>query len=144
MRVYVDTCALLALYQNHPRTREVEAWCKDAKLVISRLTLVEFRSAIFNHKRRKTITLKQARDVIHAFRQDLGKYMIREIGTDTWRMAGDLIEKYAGDRNFRSLDAVQLATAASLPRSLAVEYFVTLDVHPLADVAEQEGFAVKP
>ena len=144
MRVFIDTCALLALYQNHPRTREVEAWCKDARMVISRLTLVEFRSAILSHKRRNEITLKQARDVIEAFRQDLGKYVIREIGTDTWRLAGNLIEKYSGDRNLKSLDAVQLATAASLPRSLSISYFVTLDTHPLAGVAEQEGLAVKP
>ncbi len=144
MRVYVDTSALLALYQRHTKTDEVEAWCREAKIIISRLALVEFRSAILKFTRRREITLKQARELIGAFRKDLSRYLIRELSPDTWRVAGDLVERYSPERDFRSLDAIQLATAKTLPRSSMVTHFITLDTHPLADVARQEGFSVKP
>ena len=143
-RVYVDTSALLSLYQRHSRTEEVEAYCSGAAIVISRLALVEFRSAILKYKRRKEITLKQAREVIEAFRRDLRKYRIVEINYETWRIAGKLIEKHSPERDLRSLDAIQIAAALSLPTRKSVHHFVTLDLHAMANVAELEGLNVRP
>jgi len=144
MRVYVDTSALLALYERHPETEAVEAYCLNARILISRLTLVEFRSAVLRNKRKGNITLSQARQIIEALRRDASKYLLAEITPTILRRACDLVEKYSAGRNLRSLDAVQLAAAVELPRRLSVVHFVTLDTHPLADIARHEGFSVKP
>src|SRR5438445_12250754 len=111
MRVYVDTSALFALYQSHPQTYEVEACVKGAKIVICRITLVEFRSTVYKVVRNGGLKLPEARALVDAFRKDLQKYLIEEIKTDIWQAAWELIENHGRALNLRSLDALHLAAA---------------------------------
>jgi predicted nucleic acid-binding protein len=144
MRVFIDTSALVALYHPEPKTLQVEAYVKDSRIFISRLALVEFRSAAFRLVRKGTLKLHEARALVDAFRKDLGKYHIQEINLQVWAESVSLIEKHASKIDLRSLDAIQLAAAKMASQRNSIRDFVTLDVHGLAQAAEAEGFLRRP
>jgi predicted nucleic acid-binding protein len=61
-----------------------------------------------------------------------------------YQAAGDLIGKHAMSRQLRTLDAIQLAVALHVHRSLPIDHFVCADQR-LCDVAALEGLAfIKP
>jgi predicted nucleic acid-binding protein len=144
MRVFLDTSALIVLYHAEPKTLQVEAYAKGAKIFISRLALTEFRSAVHRIVRGGSLTLHSGRALVEAFRKDLGTYLIQEIDTNVWRESAELVEKYGSTINLRTLDAIQLATAKRINARNSVKDFVTLDVHGLSQAAEAEGFTLRP
>jgi hypothetical protein len=58
-----------------------------------------------------------------------------------YQSAGDLIGKHAMSRQFRTLDAIQLAVALHLHQLFPVDHFVCAD-HRICDVANLEGLAI--
>lgn len=144
MRIFIDTSALVALYHAEPKTRQVEAYAKGARIFISRVTLLEFRSAIFRLARGGLLRPHEARALVEAFRKDLAKYTIEEVNMRVWDEALGLIERHGAKVNLRSLDALQLAAAKKANDRNSIGGFLTLDMHGLAQAAAAEGFTVRP
>lgn len=144
MRVFVDTSALFALYQSQAKTYQVEACVKGAKIIISRIALLEFRSTVYRVVRGGKLRLTEGRALVEAFRKDLKNYVIEEMGTKLWQEAWELIENHGRTVNLRSLDALHLAAAINAHRRQSLQAFVTLDNHGLAQAARASGFKVMP
>ena len=144
MRIFLDTSALVVLYHGEPKTFQVEAYAKGARIFISRLALTEFRSTVYKLVRGGSLSLHAGRGLVEAFRKDLGKYQIQEVDTNVWRESADLVEKYSSKINLRTLDAVQLASAKRVDARNSVKEFITLDVHGLSQAAKAEGFTIRP
>ncbi|HJS81855.1 MAG TPA: type II toxin-antitoxin system VapC family toxin [Nitrososphaera sp.] len=143
MRVYVDTSALFALYENHPKTYLVQASVSGAKIVISRITLLEFRSTVYKAVRSGKLKVSQARALVDAFRRDINRYILEEVKVPFWQTAWELIENHGSTVNLRSLDALHLAAALKSGESQPISAFVTLD-GGLTSAAKKCGFTVRP
>ena len=142
--MFIDTSALVALDHTEPKTRQVEAYAKGARIFISRVSLLEFRSAIFRLTRSGVLKQREAGALVEAFRKDLARYTIEEVNQKVWGEALALIEKHGAKVNLRSLDALQLASAKKANARNPIGAFLTLDVHGLAQAAQAEGFTVQP
>jgi predicted nucleic acid-binding protein len=140
---YFDSSALVKRYVTEVGTgwiRSLIAPAGGSLSLISRLTIVEVRSALARRKRERAISSDEHVFALGALRtHSLTQYRFIEFDASVANLAGDLLEHHP----LRAYDAVQLASALIVARALtgtgmAAPTFLTADDR-LLDVARAEG-----
>ncbi len=137
--IYVDTSALVKRYLSEAGSDIFDAFFLDqAPLAISRLTVVEMRSALARRRRDQQITGVLEAQVLEAFRLDVqdGALAVSSFLEDDLTLAYHLMDEVA-DLPLRTLDALHLAVA----RRHAIPAFSTADKKQ-AEAAQKLGFAL--
>lgn len=134
---FLDTSALIKHYVNEVGSPWLEATVFQPTgnmLLLSRITVVEMRSALARRKREASIGPQDHADALSALHEDcLTRYRFVELETPVVDLAGELLDRYV----LRAYDAVQLASALAVNRlltdaNLASPIFVCADKGLLA------------
>ena len=118
MKVFLDTSVIVKFYYNQEGSSRIENIFNNyliSELLISEISRVEFYSAVYKNVRTKSLSLKNAEDILNAFISDTTKYTIIPITLHTINIAQDLIVKY-GLNGLRAMDALQLASVKSVEK----------------------------
>lgn len=143
---FLDTSALIKHYVAEAGSRWLEATIfepSDNVLLISRITVVEMRSALARRKREASIQPQDHADALTALSEDcLIRYRFVEFEAPVVDLAGELLDRYV----LRAYDAVQLASALATNRllidaNLAPLVFVSADNNLLA-AAQAAGLQI--
>lgn len=94
------------------------------ELVLSELTFIEFRSAIWRKVRMKEIDQELANKVITYFDDDFDSYKWIKMNSEIIKTAAGLLMKY-GAKGLRTLDSLQFASALYLKNQSCI--FFTAD-----------------
>ena len=145
MSVYFfDTSALLKRYHSEVGTAIVDAAFeeKEARRVISDLSVIEFYSALIKKVRTREIPEMSFRDAVKLLAQDFQNKIIEitSINDDDKRSALLLLEKYGISQNLRTLDSLQLAVMSRLGRQVITR--ILCADRAFVSIIEQEGFTV--
>jgi predicted nucleic acid-binding protein len=144
-RYFFDTSALVKNYHAEPGTADVQRILAEtsSEFLISRLATVEMLSGFASKVRTGVFSSTDFATLRRRFLTDVKKRLLRPVRVLNahYQTAGDLIGKHAMSRQLRALDAIQLAVALHVHRSLPVDHFVC-DDQRLCDVAFLEGLAV--
>lgn len=131
MTAYLDTSALLPYYRQEACSAQVERFLQQQKqaVLISRLTAIEFASALARWVRTRELDEPQANRVESAFFEDLaaGRFRLAEVTTEHFARAQHWL--LARKTALRTLDALHLALSEAYDATL-----VTLD-QPLLQAA---------
>ena len=140
---YLDTSALVKRYVAEDGSRWLETaifQSTDNMVLISRITVVEMRSALARRRREASIQPHDHADALSALSEDcLLRYRFVELESPVVDLAGELLDQYP----LRAYDAVQLASALVVHRllieaNLAPLTFVSAD-DKLLTVARAAG-----
>ena len=144
-RYFLDTSALVKNYHAETGTADVQRILGEggSEFLISRLATVEMLSGFAGKVRAGVLSSTDFANLRRRFLADVRRRMVRPIRVLNvhYQIAGDLIGKHAMSRQLRTLDAIQLAVALHVHRSVPVDRFVCADQR-LCDVATLEGLAV--
>jgi predicted nucleic acid-binding protein len=144
-RNFFDTSALVKRYHTEDGTLEVRRLLAEVGTdhIISRLALVEMLSGFARKVRTGTFPSTVFARLRSQFLIDIKQKVVRpvRIVNADYRLAGELIGKHGMSRQLRTLDAIQLAVAIRIHRSVAIDQFVCAD-QPLCDIALLEGLPV--
>lgn len=144
-RFFFDTSALVKNYHVEAGTPQVRAILGTAngEFFISRLAAVEMLSGFAGKVRTGHLSSTDYGVLRKGFFADIRRKTIRPLRVLNahYQIAGDLIGKHAMSRQFRTLDAIQLAVALHFHRSFPLDHFVCADQR-LCDVARLEGLSV--
>jgi predicted nucleic acid-binding protein len=131
MNVFLDTSALIKLYHREAGTERLITFltspANDIRIIVSDLTRIEFRSAIFRKMRQKEIEPEEAMRVIGIFESDMSRFDVIEIGARHKAIAINLFDVLGPKSLLRSLDALQLATAVSVNYESKIAHFICSD-----------------
>ena len=142
---FLDSSAVVKYY--HPETGSATVQrlfgAADRRILISRLSVVEVRSAFAGKLLMAAITERDARLSLDRFKSDLvdglmGVFALTEFH---FRRAEQLIEKNWTRQRLRTLDSLQLAIALDLHAQGLIGTFVAAD-KKLGEAAEIEGLSV--
>ena len=111
-RCFLDTSVLVKLYHQEDGTDYLLNLYKgQSPLIISQLSMVELRSAIFRKLRERELDKITLGAVLSRFDQDCeDRYDILPVVSVVYEQAGKLLGKCAGNHGLRALDSIQLAT----------------------------------
>lgn len=144
-RYFLDTSALVKNYHNEVGTPEVQRILADvdSEFLISSLAAVEILSAFAGKVRKGSVSTAGYRALRGRFLADIaeGRFSPIKVLDAHYQAAADLIGEHGMRRQLCTLDAIQLAVAIDMHRSLPLDHFVCSDQR-LCDVAALEGFAV--
>jgi predicted nucleic acid-binding protein len=144
-RSYFDTSALVKNYHVEAGTPQVQALLATSgpESFISRLAAVEILSGFAGKVRTGSLSSTDYGLLRRRFFADVRRKAVRPLRVLNahYQLAGDLIGKHAMSRQFRTLDAIQLAVALHFHRSFPLDHFVCADQR-LCDVARLEGLTV--
>ena len=144
-RFFFDTSALVKNYHVESGTPQVQAilGTSGSEFFISRLSAVEMLSGFAGKVRTGTLSSTDFGILRRRFFADIRRKMFRPLRVLNahYQLAGDLIGKHAMSRQFRTLDAIQLAVALHFHQSFPLDHFVCADQR-LCDVARLEGLSV--
>jgi predicted nucleic acid-binding protein len=144
VRKFLDTSAEVKLYVPEPDTPVVQAEVDAAdELLLSRLTELEFRSALYGMVRMGRISSSAANIAVTAFLSDLLNYTVVPIDEAVFQRAQILLDNHAVGDNLRPLDALQIASLLEENGRHHVDVFVTTDKVQI-QVAVAHGLAVAP
>lgn len=138
MNLFLDTSALLKLYDNEIGSDEMELLFttnKIEKIYLSSLTILELESAIRKKQRMKLLTANETEEISRLFTEDSSKFTWIEIDDKILQRAFLLLKKY-GTEGLRTLDAIQLSSAIEVKNDVALN--VTYD-KLLKSLFEKEG-----
>lgn len=142
---FFDTSALAKQYHAEIGTPMVDGLLAvpGDRHVISRLSVIEFRSAFAKQVRMGRVSLADYRKVTRRFRGDVAAKRIQVVRAMVahYQMAERLIRKVGPSQNLRTLDALQLATALVVHGKVGPMQFVCAD-HALCGIAAAEGLMV--
>jgi uncharacterized protein len=144
-RYYFDTSSLVKNYHVEAGTTLVQQLLCDAnsEFFISRLAAVEILSGFAGKVRTGVFSSTDHGKLRRRFLADVWERVVRPIRVMNahYQLAGELIGKHAMSRQFRTLDAIQLAVALHFHRSFPIDHFVCSDQR-LIDVVRLEGLAI--
>src|SRR5262245_40453461 len=144
-RLFFDTSALVKNYHVESGTPLVQTLLgtTGSESFISRLSAVEMLSGFAGKVRTGYLSSTDYGTLRKRFSADVRRKTLRTLRVLNahYQLAGDLIGKHAMSRQFRTLDAIQLAVAVHFHRVFPLDHFVCSD-HRLCDVARLEGLAV--
>ncbi|WP_288427766.1 type II toxin-antitoxin system VapC family toxin [uncultured Spirosoma sp.] len=107
-------------------------------VLISSITVIEFRSIVWRKVRMKEVSSAGAQEIIRVFTHDLSLYSIINFDDSLLQLASQLIDKH-GLNGLRSLDALQLASAVIVRDQVTL--YKTAD-RLLNDLFKAEGLPV--
>lgn len=140
MNLFLDTSALLKLYDNEMGSDEMERLFttnKIEKIYLSSLTILELESAIRKKKRMNLLTENETEEISRLFTEDYNKFIWIEINDKILQRAFLLLKKY-GTEGLRTLDAIQLSSAIEVKNDVSLN--VTYD-NLLKSLFEKEGLS---
>ena len=144
-RYFFDTSALVKNYHVESGTPQVRAilGTTGSEFFISRLSAVEMLSGFAGKVRTGVLSSTDYGTLRKGFFADIRRKTHKPLRVLNahYQLAGDLIGKHAMSRQFRTLDAIQLAVALHFHRSFPLDHFVCADQR-LCDVARLEGLSV--
>ena len=145
---FLDSSALAKLYHREIGSDRVDQINQETgrRLLISRLSVVEMQSVLAGKQRAGLVTPEDAEALRRRFVADVGSQAIEVVSLvdQHFTAAEAIIRRYATEYRLRTLDALQLAVALSVMRSIALDYFVSAD-RVLCTAAAREGLnAVNP
>lgn len=127
----LDSSALAKLYHDEPGSRTLERLCSapDVRLYISRLTVVELASVMALKVRTRAISADQAEVLRERFDGDMADedFFVIAMASEHYGAAVQFLRRFAVSHGLRTLDALQLAVAAEMYESGAIDEFVTAD-----------------
>ena len=138
MNLFLDTSALLKLYDNEVGSDEMELLFttnKIEKIYLSSLTILELESAIRKKQRMKLLTENETEEISRLFTEDSSKFTWIEIDDKILQRAFLLLKKY-GTEGLRTLDAIQLSSAIEVKNNVTLN--ITYD-NLLKSLFEKEG-----
>ena len=142
---FFDTSALVKNDHAETGTADVQRMLREAgsEFLISRLATVEMVSGFAGKVRTGLCSSSDFDKLRRRFYADVRMRMVRPIRIVNvhYQIAGDLIAKHAMSHPLRTLDAIQLAVALHIHRSVPIDHFVCADQR-LCDVATLEGLTV--
>ncbi|RKZ60555.1 MAG: hypothetical protein DRQ99_21880 [Candidatus Parabeggiatoa sp. nov. 3] len=130
MNWFVDTSALVKLYHQEIGTNNfVNSLHQQDNLVITitDISRIECHSALMKRVRIGEMSLKNVREALTLFEQEIEKFHLVEVDVFAKEFAIHLLNKIAHQRNLATLDAMQLATAILSHQTRAIDYFVACD-----------------
>lgn len=137
MTIYAETSAVLRwLFTEQGGADVRSALAQAAKVVTSRLTLIETRRVVRRAEREARISAAQAADIGAVFTQAASTWAILELSRDVARRA----EETFPDEPVRTLDAIHLASALFLRQAFPDLAILTADQRLRAN-AVQLGFS---
>ena len=144
-RDFLDTSALVKHYHDEVGTAEVRTILAEpnGEHFIARLTAVEILSGFAIKVRTGALSVYDFHRLRGLFLADVKRRLLRPVRVlnADYQYAGDLVTKHGLSRQIRTLDALQLAVALRVHRTLALDRFVCAD-RRLIDIATLEGLAV--
>ncbi len=140
MILFFDTSALLKAFQKEVGTEKVIELLEnnENEIVISELTKIEYKSALYRRFRNKELNENSLIDLIINFNEFTETIEIEEINSFTIKKAEELIDNQ-GKSGLRTLDAVQFASFVLVENK--VKKFVCADTR-LCDIIEKEDYKV--
>lgn len=120
MKVFLDTSSLIKLYYKEEGTSKLDKLFIEnviTEIYISKITKIEFFSAIYKKLRTGNLQIENVNDLINAFTADEHNYSIILIDREIVSFSQKLIEKY-GIKGLRSLDAIQFASAYNVREAI--------------------------
>lgn len=142
---FFDTSALGKHYHAEVGTPKVDALLATPGdiHVISRLAAVELHSVFAKKVRTGQLTPADFQKLVRRFRGDVAgrRLQVVRLLVAHFRAAEELLRRIGPTQNLRTLDAIQLATALQLARTVPPVQFVSAD-HALGAVAAAEGLTV--
>jgi len=137
LNAYIDTSVLAGVYCSEPDSRRYQDFLQQCTPAISRLTCLEFSSAVAKKFRMKTFTKTEATKVIDQFQSHLkhNVFEILPVQEAHFALANDWIDSFI--TGLRALDALHLALAHANQLAL-----VTAD-GVMAKSAKKLGIAVE-
>jgi len=111
MILFVDTSAILKAFQKELGTDQVIELLNDTKndIVISELTKIEYKSALFRRFRNGEISEGDVNELLDNFEDYIQTVEIIEVNSLTIKTAEYLLNKH-GLTGLRTLDAIQFAS----------------------------------
>ena len=140
MILFFDTSALLKAFQKEAGTEKVIELLEnnENEIVISELTKIEYKSALYRRFRNKELNENSLIELIINFNEFTETIEIEEINSFTIKKAEELIDNQ-GKSGLRTLDAVQFASFVLVENK--VKKFVCADTR-LCDIIEKEDYKV--
>ena len=140
MILFFDTSALLKAFQKEVGTEKVIELLEnnENEIVISELTKIEYKSALYRRFRNKELNENSLIELIINFNEFTETIEIEEINSFTIKKAEELIDNQ-GKSGLRTLDAVQFASFVLVENK--VKKFVCADTR-LCDIIEKEDYKV--
>lgn len=141
MIVFPDTSSLFKLYFQEEGSAEIDTFFAENSInsvLISGLTIIEFRSIVWRKVRMKEVSPADDHTIFTLFSQDLDRYQFIDIDEQLLQTASQLIDKH-GLNGLRSLDALQLASAVTARERVTL--YKTAD-RLLNDLFKAEGLPV--
>ncbi len=140
MNLFIDTSALVKLYHKEDGSEQLTDFLKqnedDIVITISDLSRIEFHSAFLKRVRMKEIDFSTVQQAFKEFENDLTMINVVETTSEVKEFAISLLDNIAPDKNLRTLDALQLATALTVNQFYRVSYFIAADQRLLEVAAE--------
>ncbi|EDN66474.1 conserved hypothetical protein [Beggiatoa sp. PS] len=130
MNLFVDTSALIKLYHREIGTDNfINSLHRQDNLVITMtdISRVECHSALMKRVRIGKLSLKNAREALIGFEQEIKVFHLVEVDILAKELAIHLLNQIAHQYNLATLDAMQLATAILSHQDVAIDYFVACD-----------------
>ncbi len=140
MRLFVDTSAIVKAFQKESGSEKVIQYLNDEKyeIVISELTKIEYKSALFRRFRNKEISETDLNVLFADFEDFIQTIGIEEVNSLTIRTAEELLNKY-GKMGLRTLDSIQFAGFELVEADDKI--FISADVL-LCAIVEKAGYKV--
>ncbi len=144
-RYFFDSSALIKYYHNEIGSPTVERILRDvhSEHLIARLSWVEILSGLAKKVTIATISPSDYGHLERRFRADVSQRLLRPVRmlNALFTSAGHLIGSHGLTRQLRALDAIRLAVALRVHRTIAIDHFVCADQR-LCDVAVLEVLAI--
>lgn len=115
MKMFFDTSAIVKAFHKEIGTENVLRLLKEenAKIFLSELTIIEYKSALYRRYNNKQITEENLRNAFKAFDEFLKFVNMLPLNSFTIKEAEVLFSKYY-QHGLRTLDALQLAAFTSM------------------------------
>lgn len=141
---FFDSSALVKYYQTEAGSADVHrvVEAEPARHLIARLTVVEVHSSFAKKLRTGDIGEEDFASVWAQFVADISaeKFTVLRVADAHYEDAIRLLRTYAR-RSLSTLDALQLASALAVHRTVPLDQFLCADIL-LADIAQEEGLSV--
>ncbi len=140
MNYFLDTSALIKLYHPERGSTNLETYLEntgeDLFLIIAGITPIEVRSAFYRRVRQGELSPDTMKTIMQRFHHDLQFIETVTVSNHLIHEAMDLMDHHATQVAFRTLDAMQLASANIHHQTVAIDVFIAADTN-LLQVASQ-------
>jgi uncharacterized protein len=140
---FFDTSGLVKLYHEETGTEKLTEIIalENPVIVISDIAVVEMISALAKKVRTVEIDPPSFKEAVLAFESDLSDFHVVAVESKVMARASDLLKTIGLKYALKTLDSLQLASAAVFWEMSSLDLFITAD-GVLLKIAENMGFNV--